>query len=781
MTSRSHQVLRLAAAAAALCLACAGPARAQVVPIFWNDGVDGLWSNPLNWNPNAVPDNFGTTTYEVTIDAPPNPLPYRVTLDIDATIDLLNIFSVTQNDAMLELDNRTLSVLGTLNLTRSRLSGDNVSGAIVVDGDVTFNDAVVDHNTFTANRNLFFTGSDDDYICDTSFFFNGSNAEWSGTGTLTFHDATQFTNSAASTFTILNSSTFQEAGFDGAAFINQGTLRKASAGTTSMTGIDLLNTGTLEAAAGTFSTDGVDVNGAGNTLVGGTWNVLAGATLDLVGQSIQNNEATILIQGAGSTFAALNDLADNRAAGTLIVDGASFATAGALANNGTLLALNSAAVTTAGALVNNSTLTIDSASTLDTAGDLTNTADLTIGTDAEVRVGAGFTLTNDAAGTLSGGAFAIAGTLAYDGAAIHTVDTTLTLDGPGAAIVDQLSADDALDGVITDIGAAGDLTVTNGRNITTADGSDFSVASSGALTVGAGSTFRVDPGSNLTNFAGGVFTVGTFDVAGTLQFDNARVETIDNTIVLDGPGKRIVDQDNKDAFRVLSLIDANGDVTVKNGYHLTTEGVTVLGKLTIGDGSGLRADDDTRVRVNGDFAHDSGDLAVNARLTVTGSYLLAARLLGTGTVAATVVNRGIIAPGPDAAVGTLTIVGRLLIEADGIILADLGGPIVGVDSDLLSIRGSLEFDAGIPAGTLRARSTPGFEPSLGDRFALLRFTERPADGRFAVLDLPALAPGLEWRAAYLEHFLVLRVVPAPGSALVLAALAVAAAARRRAA
>ncbi|HWQ28101.1 MAG TPA: hypothetical protein VNN12_03665, partial [Dehalococcoidia bacterium] len=94
---------------------------------------------------------------------------------------------------------------------------------------------------------------------------------------------------------------------------------------------------------------------------------------------------------------------------------------------------------------------------------------------------------------------------------------------------------------------------------------------------------------------------------------------------------------------------------------------------------------------------------------------------------------------------------------------------------------SLEFDAGIPAGTLRARSTPGFEPSLGDRFALLRFTERPADGRFAVLDLPALAPGLEWRAAYLEHFLVLRVVPAPGSVLVLAALAVAAAARRRAA
>ncbi len=97
----------------------------------------------------------------------------------------------------------------------------------------------------------------------------------------------------------------------------------------------LTNEGTFEVASGTvvYPSGGL---GSGGTISGGTYQIDPGATLTTqVPVSVTENDGTVILVGAGSSFPDLSGLATNT--GTFqVLSGASFSTAGSLTNTGTL-------------------------------------------------------------------------------------------------------------------------------------------------------------------------------------------------------------------------------------------------------------------------------------------------------------------------------------------------------------------------------------------------------------------------------------------------------------
>ena len=136
-----------------------------------------------------------------------------------------------------------------------------------------------------------------------------------------------------------------------------------------------------------------------------------------------------------------------------------------------------------------------------------------------VRVAAGdgigvFTLANVSGGTLSGGTYDLAGTLAISGQVSNNA-ASIILDGPSAIL--SYAGSNALAGFANNL-AAGSFTLRNGRNFTTAG--DF--ANAGAMDIGAGSTFQVGPNGSPGKYTqtggstklNGTLTAGTMDIEG---------------------------------------------------------------------------------------------------------------------------------------------------------------------------------------------------------------------------------------------------------------------------
>ena len=111
----------------------------------------------------------------------------------------------------------------------------------------------------------------------------------------------------------------------------------AGTGTSTVSGIAFDNQGLVTVSSGTLTLADVAQHPTGsNTLAAGSWEVKAGATLNILsGGDIVINQAQVSLSGVGSTFAKINMLADNQGSFS-ILDGRSFTTAGDLLNPGTL-------------------------------------------------------------------------------------------------------------------------------------------------------------------------------------------------------------------------------------------------------------------------------------------------------------------------------------------------------------------------------------------------------------------------------------------------------------
>ncbi len=112
----------------------------------------------------------------------------------------------------------------------------------------------------------------------------------------------------------------------GSAIDNLGTINKIGGAQVSFefSSVSINNSGTLNVLGGSLSLDGSRVvQMVGATLAGGTWNVLNGAALHLVGSTILINNATISLSGLGAAFGAISLLSLNN--GSLTISNASVA------------------------------------------------------------------------------------------------------------------------------------------------------------------------------------------------------------------------------------------------------------------------------------------------------------------------------------------------------------------------------------------------------------------------------------------------------------------------
>lgn len=785
-------------AAAALPLAlCCGEACARQTAVTWATAASGAWGTSAFWNPMVVPNNAGPNTFNVGISA--TGAPYIVTLDGAFTITDLLLDSA---DATLDLQGNTLTMAGAYTHANAAVvgaagSGLSISGAasfadaavtnvdaITASGDLTFGGAnvVLMHvGQVNANGAAHYNSTVATEVCDVEIGHGGSTADWAATaGAIRLGLGARIVNGASTTFTINNAQTLGLVmpGHTGT-FENRGTLRKASAGLTDINGVTLTNdaaTGVIEAAAGTLRADTVsNYTSATETLTGGTWRVLDGATLDLAAQTVKVNRADVTLSGAGSAFTALTGSLDTND------------TAGRLA--------------------------LEMGRSLTTAGDFTNRGVVDVGAGSTLAVNAGSTFHsfNSATKTLTEGVYNLKGAFKFTGADVATLNADVTLDGAGA-LVNELDQNALLQSATqtNTIGATGKLTTANGVSFVT--GGDTNVAAGGALTVGAGTTFRVKAGSSLLNITPtGTFNNAGITVQGTLQADNADVSTVGagSDVILDGASSQILNGSGQSAFAGLATVDdgifgirAGRELTITNpvspfllkgaggkvvvGPRATIDGpggaqsiLTTTGDVRMEDGE-IRVDDAIfRIQGAGGLVQTGGainllnggviefvhpDATLDAHGTVGGSGMIGADTRFAGDIT------------PGASVGLMHVSGDATLTDTASLVIDFAS---AASWDRFTVAGDLVFDpagAGAAAGSLRINTTPGFDAALGSMFEIV--SAAAISGSFADYEGMAFAPGRAFVPVYSGNSIFLQVVPAPG-ALTLLALAPLASRRRR--
>ncbi len=193
-------------------------------------------------------------------------------------------------------------------------------------------------------------------------------------------------------------------------FANNGTVNANSSGNTLLlqtSSVAYTNNGTYEASNGGTLTVTALANDSASTLTGGTYEVTANSTMNLPA-TITTNNADIILSGTNTTFAAIAPL-NNNEGGFHLLNGATFTTAGALTNSGT--------IETAAAL-----------STLNITGAFTQTAGMTMDNGI---------INNSATMQLLGGT--LAGTGILSGGVYNTGGTISPGDAPGTLTVGALT------------------------------------------------------------------------------------------------------------------------------------------------------------------------------------------------------------------------------------------------------------------------------------------------------------------------------------------------------
>ena len=121
-------------------------------------------------------------------------------------------------------------------------------------------------------------------------------------------------------------------------------------------------------------------------------------------------------------------------------------------------------------------------------------------------------------------------------------------------------------------------------------------------------------------------------------------------------------------------------------------------------------------------------------------------LIGSGTLAANLVNAGTVSPGESP--GSVTVQGDYTQESTGVLEIQLGGTTAGTQYDQLTVTGTASM-----AGTLNVSLIDGFIPQVGDSFTILPYSTR--SGGFSTLNLPE---GYRWGIDYGYSGLTLSVL-----------------------
>jgi hypothetical protein len=426
-----------------------------------------------------------------------------------------------------------------------------------------------------------------------------------------------------------------------------------------------------------------------STINGGIFTIAEGAALDLPGGTAINY--TGMFTGSG--------------AGTVELDGG-------ILNIGTTMASAGATFNFSPGLLQwkSGIITVASAATLTIAGT--------------------FTLSNADQVVLNG-----TGSVLNDGTVIQSGNGGLLNQNPftnNADGVYDLRADsgiaEAFGGTFTN---AGILKKSAGSGTSAINGFFSNLGTVEALsgTLALSSVMQQISGNTLT---GGTWEV--FDPATLILNGGVNLTTNDGNIVLDGPHA---------VFANISRLTTNGgSLSIQDGNNFTTVGdfnnvgsVNVAGTLV----------------VNGNFANSgSVSLLVGSSLMVSGGYtqtngsttlsaatlsasglvdLQGGTLSGSGTIAASLQNAGLIEVGGSGAAGLLTITGDYTQTASGVLHIEIGGYNAGTDFDLLAIGGMATLD-----GALNVSFINGFGSISGDTFQVVTFAAQSGTFANTVLD-----------------------------------------------
>jgi hypothetical protein len=504
----------------------------------------------------------------------------------------------------------------------------------------------------------------------------------------------------------------------GGTFNNQGVLSKSAGRTNASSAVAVLlkSTSEIDVSAGVLS-----LARDGSLLNGGTLNVAAGATLDLTGGRTVNYTGVFTGSGGGTIAVSSGDLEVTSAGATFNFPAPLFKWSGGfitipyqsqLTNADTFTLTNNATTLVNlrgnGTLVNAGTIEQDGAAGLNIqSGGIANLTTLLNQGTYDFQTDTGIS-SNSGGGTFNNqGTLSKSAGRSNDFSAISVVLNSSSEIDANVGNLRLASDGGTLTGGTLNAAAGATLDLTGGRTVNYAG--TFTGSGGGAVVL-SGGDLEVDPVAGVTfAFPAGLFqwTGGNITVPFQGQpFTNTGDMTLANTglVTLRGDGTFInagtIEQTGPGDLNIQSggianlttLVNQAGavyDLQADSGISSNSGGGTVINQGTLQKSAGNNSstinvvfmNSDTLANPNSDlvlalhgiinfpggaFTQTAGATNLAGGSVAGGTLLIQGGLLeGVGTVDANVDNFGVVSPGGEGAVGTLTITGNYTQEASG--------------------------------------------------------------------------------------------------------------------
>jgi hypothetical protein len=266
----------------------------------------------------------------------------------------------------------------------------------------------------------------------------------------------------------------------------------------------------------------------------------------------------------------------------------------------------------------------------------------------------------------------------------------------------------------------------------------------------------------------------TGDGTTTVQASATSTINLNSTATMDAQTLTLASTTNWDGNNITL---SNNSEMINNGTfnaNATTTMAGVTGESFVNNGSFLKKTVDTTTTMNIPFINDGTvdivagslifqqgmDNGANAVVDLGGGTLDPGdeliidsddSLIGSGTLAANLVNEGTVSPGNSA--GIITVQGDYSNLNSGLLQIELGGTTAGTEHDQLVVTGTATMN-----GTLTVTLLPGFLPELGETFFIIDHTIGTLT--FDTVNLPNLAGGLKLEADFSNDGVTLTVVRA---------------------
>lgn len=497
--------------------------------------------------------------------------------------------------------------------------------------------------------------------------------------------------------------------------------------------LNVTNGGEVISSSGTlgqviFPGGGPSVQGAGTAIIdgsGSTWTI--GGDLEIG----ETGDGVLVVTGGGSVSNAAASIAafpNTDGSATIDGDGSTWTNTGSLAigkaGDGVLNITSGGAVTSAGGLVADFVGSTGDVVVEDDGSSWTNSGLLELGIAGQA------TMQIQAGGVVSNTSAHVATSAAASG------DVTVT--GAGSSWAN--SGDLFVGG--DDVAARGAATITiEDQGLVTVGGA-MHVWDQGHLVL-AGGTLEVD--STAVTIDGQLdYVTGAFRLTDAGGFTiGANSGPIDqalggvNAILPAGGGLLVAETLTIPAGASLNAIHGS---TITADRMLVNDGLVIANNTPIETGLGLINNSDlvlVDTTVDGPVANSSG-----AAITVLGDVDFNGLVSGAGDFfgpGAATFNGG-IAPGASPAL--VTFEGDIVLGSANALEIEIGGTTPGVEYDRIEVDGVAQLD-GILQVELIDLGSGVYEPQLGDSFAFLA-SGGGGRGMWRIVDLPELAPGLEW-------------------------------------